>query len=525
MIEIIYFMYYIYNKYKREAYKYGLPHGYDALRGTNDKSDAFRHAFSSAAMVQDYDYSTAKYAGDLNEWIGDNFKNQGPKERNMDLWNNAKGRYIGINAADRQEIADWVHQAIVDKELITDFSDTRTYYSDLSNFVVFQKHVPKEVGNDSQSSNTIYQVPDETPDSTPTPSAMYVGPFARPIAARLSRNVDYEFTFVRDDGTTITPDLEEGLEIVLYDPEGKGLCTCYSQSLTFREEIPGLVASFNFINGSYRLELELEPMKELTGLTKPEIKCRLLTRGSKTIETVYSRAYYPEKGIHLIAPGSHTITIPYWYSMIQIEHPTLYKTEKTITIRSSIPFRADLDISNAQPLGNFLLPRLGVVWVPKPDLSGWAGSMDIRDVCISGTLHSPWQASEDTPPPTDMPTSHLERRYIVYENVVVKIALSACPGGWNALAVDLGSDLGFSHHLPYVPPGSVGVDLEHPISDFGKNLAGKSFKVTGELLWSGSQFTYSTGENPIHTNQIATLVESPVMDFDLINFQPLPEQV
>jgi hypothetical protein len=503
---------------------------------------------------------------------------QSTEERNMDFWNNAVGRTIGENSNTRDEIDAWVFQVLFSGVLIIDYkTDTRNYFqavipagggdglddaqaaldgteNDSSQEPVDSSQEPvdssqepvdssqepvdssqetendsqntqnsEENQNSSQNSGTIYQSPDNTGQTTNPTVFKGGGPFSRVVAAKFSRSVLFEFRFIRDDGVTITPDLEENLEIALYDPTGTPLCTCYSPSLTFREEKPGLVASFNYVDDHYRLKLELQPTYELTGLSAQNLECILMTRGSKTLETVYDRAYYPEKTATLIAPGRHTITLPYWYQTIQFNHPTLKKTEKVITQYSSIPYRAEVEVIGAQPLAYFNMALLGVVWNPLPDLSGWHGTYDIRDVCVGGILMAPFQYQEKLTQPTGEPANHQDQHYILYEDVIVKLSLSACPSGWNALSVALASDFGFSYQLPYIPPGGDMVDVSHPISDFGKNMAGKAFTITGDLLWSGGDFTYSTGNNPYYLNQNATMVESPVMDFDLILFKPLPE--
>jgi hypothetical protein len=54
--------------------------------------------------------------------------NQSVGERNMDLWNNAKGRLIGRASSNYTEAANQVHQAILAGDLITDPNDKRNYF-------------------------------------------------------------------------------------------------------------------------------------------------------------------------------------------------------------------------------------------------------------------------------------------------------------------------------------------------------------------------------------------------------------
>jgi hypothetical protein len=62
------------------------------------------------------------------------------------------------------------------------------------------------------------------------------------------------------------------------------------------------------------------------------------------------------------------------------------------------------------------------------------------------------------------------------------------------------------------------------LGEFGDSMEGKSYTTIAELIWSGGDFSYSTGNVPIYTNQTATFVQNPVLDFDLFTFQPMPEQ-
>ena len=104
-------------KYAQEAYKaYESVSGKKLRRnkdgsyppqGHNDAVDAFRHAYVSAALAQDYTAFLSKIAGDDFENKGD-AKGQLPKERNMDDWNNAVGREIGSSTDTREEIKEAV---------------------------------------------------------------------------------------------------------------------------------------------------------------------------------------------------------------------------------------------------------------------------------------------------------------------------------------------------------------------------------------------------------------------------------
>ena len=127
-------------KYEQEAYKaYESVSGKELIKnedgsyppqGYNDAVDAFRHAYVSAAIAQDYTAFLSKIAGDGFENKAD-ARGQRSEERNMDDWNNAAGREIGVRADTREEIKEAVWEAINNGDLIIDpDKDQRKYPSD-----------------------------------------------------------------------------------------------------------------------------------------------------------------------------------------------------------------------------------------------------------------------------------------------------------------------------------------------------------------------------------------------------------
>ena len=128
----------ILNRYEQESYAaYEQVTGRPIKRrpdgkldeGSNDALDAFRHAYTSAAMTQDHGALIALIAGHANEIKGA-LNGQDSKARNMDNWNNAVGRDIGEVAGSRAEIGELVYEALNNGELITDPfdpSDAREY--------------------------------------------------------------------------------------------------------------------------------------------------------------------------------------------------------------------------------------------------------------------------------------------------------------------------------------------------------------------------------------------------------------
>jgi hypothetical protein len=122
----------IYDGYLAEANSYAQQFGLDPSSMWNGEWDAFRHAYASAAMTQDFGESIARIAGELNEIRGDLAHDQPPDERNMDMWNNAVGREVGNTPATRGEIANRVKDALDNGDLIRNPSDSRRY-DDLGN--------------------------------------------------------------------------------------------------------------------------------------------------------------------------------------------------------------------------------------------------------------------------------------------------------------------------------------------------------------------------------------------------------
>ena len=174
-------------------------------------------------------------------------------------------------------------------------------------------------------------------------------------------------------------------------------------------------------------------------------------------------------------------------------------------------------------LANFHLERLGVIWNADSDLSGWVGSFDMRNICQGGVTWAPWQHPVGLNPPPEKPENHADRRYIVYSDLILKISLSPCPGGWSEIKTSLSSNFGFNHIIPYLQPRTDLIDLSHQVGDSASNIEGKRFTLSGETIWNYDSFSYSTEEGTIYENQIATLVQSPVLDFAILLFQPYPE--
>ena len=144
----------------------------------NDEADAFRHAFMQASQTLKWTSAGAYAIGETHEIIGDIKNNQDYKERNMDTWNNAIGREIGLEIKEeikgknysQQEIDDIIAQKTYDRlklgELITDLGDRRDYKKDFKNRKnnnnlsnpLLEGHI--EI-NEFKNKQNLYEVPED----------------------------------------------------------------------------------------------------------------------------------------------------------------------------------------------------------------------------------------------------------------------------------------------------------------------------------------------------------------------------
>ena len=96
--------------------------------------DALRHAYVSGVYTMEYSERVAAFLGGLRERVPiiGSAGTSGPNEekaKNMDLWNNSVGRKYGKKSKTREELFQYLLQALKNGELITDLSDKRKYSS------------------------------------------------------------------------------------------------------------------------------------------------------------------------------------------------------------------------------------------------------------------------------------------------------------------------------------------------------------------------------------------------------------
>jgi hypothetical protein len=355
------------------------------------------------------------------------------------------------------------------------------------------------------------------------------GPFSRIKAIHFEALIRFSFRISRDDGYEYKPSHNQNITLTIQSPSKELLFQGESQdfstkkTLDYTEGVPGLVKSYHYENGYYKVEFNALIMKNSYAMTLEYMRCYLTTNGADTLTTIYNRAYLPDATATLIKPGSYSVTVPYWRTTSVSTQTSFNTLQKITTIYSSVPYRAEFAFINAQALAFFIFPLLGIVWRPTNDLLGWEAVFDIRDVCGSQAIYVPWQYPAGVNQPTTSPNSAYDHIYKIHTDVILKVSLPNCQDMWSEISVDFSSDFGFSHLIHYISPGLDLVNLNHPISDFAKKQDGKSFTLTSQMQWDRGSFSYSTGENPIYSNQTATLMASPAVDFDSISFQPLPE--
>lgn len=110
----------------------------DTLGLEDNDVDALRHAFISGVYTIEYNEGTAELLGRLNELTTFDSQSTSALSENMDLWNNAVGRFHGKKVKTWDDLYLKLMQALKVKELIIELKDTRKYKGEKS-----IKRVPK----------------------------------------------------------------------------------------------------------------------------------------------------------------------------------------------------------------------------------------------------------------------------------------------------------------------------------------------------------------------------------------------
>ena len=98
---------------------------------TNNDIDAMRHAYASGVFTMEYNAFIAELLGEMREMFPRNRMKKpslkGSPEKNMDLWNNRKGRECGQKSKNRNELFDCLIKALKNGELVVSPDDPRKY--------------------------------------------------------------------------------------------------------------------------------------------------------------------------------------------------------------------------------------------------------------------------------------------------------------------------------------------------------------------------------------------------------------
>lgn len=89
--------------------------------------DALRHAYVSGVYTLEFSEQTAEMVGRLNELTSFGSSSSSPGSENMDLWNNAIGRYKAKTYNTRRELYESLIKALKNGELIIDPGDLRKF--------------------------------------------------------------------------------------------------------------------------------------------------------------------------------------------------------------------------------------------------------------------------------------------------------------------------------------------------------------------------------------------------------------
>ncbi|MCR4881831.1 MAG: hypothetical protein K6A44_07770 [bacterium] len=177
----------IYENYKKnmivKTNKYAKAYGVGFSKTTpawNDGADAFRHVFMQASQTLKWSSAGASIAGGIHEIMGNINSNQDPRESNMDTWNNAVGREIGVEVRNEikgknysqdkidEIIARKTYERLKSGDLITDLNDKRDYKKDFKNRknnISTTNPIPKLEGHveidEFKNNKNPYEVPED----------------------------------------------------------------------------------------------------------------------------------------------------------------------------------------------------------------------------------------------------------------------------------------------------------------------------------------------------------------------------
>ncbi|MEO5341072.1 MAG: hypothetical protein H7837_11255 [Magnetococcus sp. MYC-9] len=341
------------------------------------------------------------------------------------------------------------------------------------------------------------------------------------------------FVIRRDDGLLYTPACGERLTLRLYAGGGAWLFTgdtapiggqLPTAPLPREESVAGLVRTFTHRNGQYVVTFNPERLPLPPGGRIQDFTCVLVTEGERTLKTAFPRGYLEGDAGAPLRPGLWQVTVPYWTVTTTERFPDRVTAERQTTVCASIPYQATFRIRDGNALGCFLFPNLGVVWRPNAQMNGWVGLLQIDNVCAQGNLTIPFQPIQGGSiafPPTD-PEQRIFRLHV---DVPLLVALSLCPQGWSATAIEVHTDFGYHGTIPFCLAIGPSFHADHELGEQAPDLLGKRFIRRYRFQWDRDAFLYDTGEGEQRLlRQSATLMQSPPTGFEQWHPQPLAER-
>ncbi|MEO5332861.1 MAG: hypothetical protein H7839_12630 [Magnetococcus sp. YQC-5] len=353
------------------------------------------------------------------------------------------------------------------------------------------------------------------------------GPFDQ-IVGFAYPTISFRFCLRRDDALVIKPNSADSVDMTLYDEAWDFLFQGNSwgeTQLTYEEAIEDLINSFEYHKNYYIITFNTSILLNYVQKERQDFKVYLVTDGAMTLTTTYPRCYTEQQEPVAISPGTYEIALPLWNRTSVTTYTSLISATRTTTLACSIPYRATYSIGNANSLGRFLFPVVGVTWSPNEVLTGWVYHLDITILCPGIVFYLPQQTIQNMTPPPTLPGSHEDRVHTFYNDLVISLALDSCSTLWQATSTTVSTNFGYSGTIPFAPTiGTLFNATFHIPETQSPNLEGTPFSRTFQFIWNRSSFQYDTGHWPnFHYDQTASLTYSPQLGFEAILFTPEPE--
>lgn len=353
-----------------------------------------------------------------------------------------------------------------------------------------------------------------------------IGPFDQIIAFNAPPN-RFRFRFIRADGVHITPDSDAWVEITLYSEFNEWFFTGNSWAdpdFGYTEAHDGLIKSFDYRYAHYEIEFNPEILRNIYNQFLYDFKVYLMTDGDKTLETTYPGCYHDSQKPVAMPPATYDVPIPLWHKTTLTSYLDITTTIKNTIMYASVPYAGSYRIRSANAMANFLFPILGVIWSANPSLTGWTYELQLSINCPGIDLYLPDQNIEDLTPPKALPSSPTDQQMAFYYNIILTLGLGECSNVWHAMRLHAETSFGYTGNVPFSEAEVAFLDADFDFPGiFSPSVSGQSFSRAWQLQWNHNWIMYETGYWPVYySNQVASLVQSPEVDFDSLHFHPEP---